>query len=149
MTVQKFKIAHFSTYQLWFQDELIQAHLGTQPDKEWLDYILKDKEGAQYTFLEGQKIVGVMGIIFPDKDHPYYFITDIVVNPKRRRQGIGAEMLYLLQDLHPLTLGQPYKAFVDIKNKNAQLFFKKLGWHLERELPDKDGMLSFILKTEQ
>lgn len=144
MTVQKFKLTHFSTYQSWFQDELIQAHLGTPPDEEWLTYVLTDKEGVQYTFLEGQKMVGVMGIVFPDKDHPHYYITDIVVNPKLRQQGIGAQMLYLLQDLHPLGIGQSYKAFVDIKNKNAQLFFKKLDWHLVSEQPDEDNMLSFI-----
>lgn len=149
MTIQQFKLDHFSTYQSWFLDELVQAHLGTPPDQEWLDYILKEEGGMQYTFFEKQKMIGVMGIVFPDKDHPHYFITDIVVNPKRREEGIGAQMLCLLQDLHPLGIDQSYKAFVDIKNKNAQLFFKEIGWHLEREQPDKDGMLSFILKIEQ
>ncbi len=148
MTVQKFKSTDFETYQSWFLDELVKKYLGNPPDAEWLRYILTDKEGVQYTFFEAQKMVGVMGIVLPDQAHPHYYITDIVVNPKWRNKGIGRQMLDSLQALHPLTFGQSYKAFVDIKNKKAQLFFKKLDWQLMSEQPDEDEMLSFTFQTD-
>ena len=149
MKVRKFRPIDFETYQSWFLDKLVFQHLGSMPDKAWLDYILTDTTGAQYAFLEKEALVGVMGIVFPDKKHPYYYITDIVVQPKLRKKGLGAKMLQLLQNLHPLSPGQSYKAFVDVNNENAQLFFKKLGWQLISATPDKDNMLSFTFKTKQ
>ena len=146
MQVRKFQAKDFETYQSWFSDELLNRHLGPAPDDEWLNHVLTDMEGIQYAFFEKDELVGVIGIVFPGKAHPNYYITDIAVRPILRKKGIGAKMLMLLQNLHPSQPQQVYIAFVDIKNKNAQLFFKKLGWHLVTELPDKDEMLTFKSK---
>jgi len=147
MNIRRFQIADFAEYKIWYDDNELNLHLGPVPDKEWLNHILTDKEGAQYAFLEKEALVGVMGIIFPDKRHPHYYITDVAVQPKLRRKGLGAKMLELLYGLHPLNIGESYKVFVDIKNKKAQLFFKNQGWLMLTEISDKDDMLSFTFKN--
>lgn len=143
MNMQKFQPKDFKTYQSWYEDEIIMMHLGSPPDKEWLDYILKDKAGAQYCFFEKEVLIAVIGIIFPDKKHSHFYITDIAVNPQLRGQGVGKSVVKKFIKMHPLEQGQSYKAFVDIENKAAQLFFEKLGWYCESRTPDQDNMLCF------
>ena len=146
MKVQKFGIADFETYQSWYKDKLVRQYLGATPDEAWLGHILQETDGIQYAFYDEQVLVGVMGIVFPDAQHPHYYITDIVVNPTLRGKGIGCKMLYFLTKLHPLKAEESYKAFVDVENDKAQLFLKKLGWQLLSEHPDKEDMLTFTFK---
>lgn len=149
MLIQKFQSKDFKEYQSWYKDPSLQKHLGPTPDLEWLNYVLAGNNGCQYSFFENNQLVGVLGLVFPDSQYPDFYVTDISVNPEFRQQGIGAKMIALLAKKHPLKSEQTYKAFVEIKNKPAQFFFKKLGWKLENKIPDKDSMLTFKLRHSQ
>ena len=149
MKIQKFRLEDYTEYKSWYENQTIREHLGTPPDKEWLAYILKGKDGAEYSFFEKGTLVAVIGIVFPDKEHPHLYITDIAVNPKIQRQGIGEKVLNKLVETHPIKIGQSYMAFVDIKNNTAQAFFKKLGWLCANSVPDNDNMLTFTFKTKR
>lgn len=143
MRILKFQTKDFSEYQSWYKDALLQKHLGSTPDLEWLEYVLAETGGCQYSFFENNLLVGVLGVVFPDSKHPHLYITDIAVNPKFRQLGIGAKMLSHFIKKHPLKREQFYIAYVDIKNEPAQSFFKKLGWQLDNKIPNKDEMLTF------
>ena len=137
--LKPFEKGYYEIYLKWFEDEKIKDAL-YDIDEEWLDHILKDKSGAEYVVLDDEMLVAVIGIELPTSDHSAYTITNIAVNPKLFRKGIGARVLNILYQKHPLKTGESWLAFVEEKNKAAQSFFLKNGWANEQM---EDGMIKF------
>ena len=145
LKILKFKTEDFEEYKSWYKDSDLNKELGPM-DQEWLDYVLKEKDGREYSVFSGGKLVAVAGIKFPDSKHPYYFITSIAVKPSFKRQGIGSQVLQYLMKLHPLKSRQFWKAVINIRNIKARSFLEKNGWICKSEKPDEHGMITFELK---
>jgi len=95
----KFKPEDFEEYKSWYKDVNLAKELGPM-DKEWLNAVLKEKDGQEYSAFNKENLVAVVGIKFPNTEHPYYFITDIAVKPSLKNQGIGSQVLQKLIELH-------------------------------------------------
>jgi RimJ/RimL family protein N-acetyltransferase len=111
-------------------------------DEEWLEHVLHETDGRQYSVFRGEELIAVIGIKFPTAQYPAYYITDFAMKPHLRSKGIGSEVLSELVRLHPLSMGQTWRAFVDIRNPRARAFFEKNEWICTSEKPDEHGMLT-------
>ncbi len=127
MQIRKFEAADYPAYQTWFKHPDINQHLGPI-DEEWLQHILEDKAGAQFCFLEGEKLLAVVGVVWANSENPFHVISDIAVNPKYQRQGLGQKAIHQLLAHHDTSAYKQWSAYVHHKNNPAQGFFKSLGW---------------------
>ncbi|MDF1695413.1 MAG: GNAT family N-acetyltransferase [Saprospiraceae bacterium] len=141
-TYSRFTRGYFSTYLKWFENELVKNAL-YGIDEEWLEYVLNDETGIEYAVFSEQEMLAVLGVKYPDADNPTYVITNIVVNPSVFGQGIGSLVLEDLNQLFVLEKGERWVAFVEPKNKIAQMFFAKNGWELWNGTSKVDQMLEF------
>lgn len=139
MEFQLFSSQHFKEYCSWFEDEALKKWLGPKPDDDWLEYVLKDPTGRQYSVFDGKRMLAVIGIVLPTEIHPYCVITDIAVRPKLRGKGTGKIAIHHLLRLHSASI---FKTFVDEKNIHAIAFFEHLNWQ-KAETIDEDGMWAF------
>ena len=110
-------------------------------DNKWLDHVMQERGGHQYSVFLGKDLIAVIGILLPNAEHPACYITDFAIKPDRRNQGIGSQILMELLKLHTLKPGEMWRAFIDERNPRAKTFFEKNGWKCVSEIPDKHGML--------
>ncbi len=136
----KFKKEDFPEYKSWYTDAELMKRLGPM-DNEWLEYILNEIDGCQYSAFLEYELIGVVGVKFPTEQNLSYYITDFAIKPNRREEGIGSQVLCELLKEHSLKLGQTWKTFVDDSNTNAKAFFQKNGWKCASKEPDEHGML--------
>lgn len=141
----KFRKSDFPDYKSWYEDAELHLHLGPMDD-EWLQSVMNETDGAQYSFFRDQELVAVVGIKFPDEKHAAYFITDFAIKPTLRGQGVGSEVLDILVKSHALKPGQTWRAFIDVKNPRAKDFFEKNDWVCNSPEPDEHGMLMLEFK---
>jgi len=146
-----FKKEHFPEYLSWFQDAELNKHLGPlKENDEWLNYVIREQEGltenkgCTYSVFQNTDLVSVIGIAFPDKEHPTYCITNIAVKPSLRATGIGSRILQNVRNLHLLKKGEYWSAHVDEKNPKAKLFFENNGWDCVTQPPQNNGMYLFV-----
>lgn len=76
--------------------------------------------------------------------HKYAWIYDVVVAPPWRRAGLGAEVVRLLLD-HPSVRGA---AAVWLRTRDAQPFYRKLGFVDAGELPPKSYTSTNMVRTQ-
>lgn len=126
-----FKEEDFKQYKSWFDHDRMRKSL-ENIDEEWLDYILTDRSGIEYSIFSGNELISVLGLSLPCNQEPYYAITNIAINPKYFREGIGSKVLKQLYLVHPLKQSESWLAFVDQENLSAQSFFEKNGWRFIR-----------------
>lgn len=144
LSLQKFQKSHFPTYLSWFADPDLKQQLGPMEEEdEWLEDALTAQDGCTYSVFQNNELVAVLGIVYPVLEHPYYFITNIAVNPGLRSQGIGQKALKELMKLHPLKAGESWRAGVDEKNPRAKAFFEQNGWKCISEPPQNNDMYVF------
>ncbi|RJO76362.1 GNAT family N-acetyltransferase [Nocardia panacis] len=116
--------------QEWFEDETLNRELGPL-DTEWLDYVLAETEGAQLVIVDGDDSpVALVGCAW-DSDRKAHGITDIAVDPRRRRSSLGRHGLdcAIRWSGHPPAAG--WVAFVHPDNAPAFRFFTSIGWKYE------------------
>ena len=140
----KFKPEDFEEYKSWYKDVNLAKELGPM-DKEWLNAVLKEKDGQEYSAFNKENLVAVVGIKFPNTEHPYYFITDIAVKPSLKNQRIGSQVLQKLIELHTLKHVRSWQTVVNVRNVEAKLFLERNGWICKTEVPDEHGMITFEL----
>ncbi len=138
LAFRTFEKADFQEYKSWYEDAELNMRLGPMDDA-WLTNIPDGKRGCQLSVFHGKDLVAVIGLLFPDAEHPAYYITDFAVKPAMRGQGFGSEILKGLIQQYPLQSGQSWRAFVDTKNPKAKAFFERSGWKSSEE-PDVHGM---------
>ena len=145
--LKQFTENDYAEYKSWFDDARVKAAL-FYIDEKWLTHILNDKKGVEHTVFRGGELVAVVGILFPTEKHPSYGITNIAVNPKHFRTGIGSKVLKLLFKKYDLKADQYWLAFVDEKNTEAQSFFEKNGWIWIKNGEAGEGMMRYEMRCE-
>ena len=100
---------------------------------------MADETGKQYSIVQKDKMIAVLGTVLPTKTFPFLVITDIAIHPKLRGKGIGQKVINNLLKLYPNVC---FKAFVGEKNLKAISFFERLDWEKAEEI-DEDGMWAF------
>jgi ribosomal protein S18 acetylase RimI-like enzyme len=141
-----FRAEDFPEYLSWYKDEELDSHLGPMKENdEWLHHVLQRTDGKEYSVFTGNKLVAVVGTLFPDAKHPSYYITNFAMKPNLRAQGIGTKILNELIALHPLKKGESWIAFVDVRNPKAKSFFEKSGWK-SSDKPDEHGMFQLVFQ---
>ena len=137
MKHRTFQRRDFEEYHSWFTDSLLQETLGPLDD-EWLNCVLAEDPPSQFSFFVDDQFVAVAGISFPDQDNPYFVITDVAVQPGKRRLGFGAKAIQILQNIFidPEFCQCPWLAYVELNNLGAQEFFTSLGWQRDAEVQD-------------
>lgn len=115
----------------WFRDPYLNRELGPMDD-EWLAFVLAEQEGVELVLEQPTPVglipVAMVGISWAArKEEPT--ITDIAVDPERRRQGIGSRALTTAMEWPgiPETRTQ-WTAFVAERNTSAYFMFTRLGW---------------------
>ncbi|MBI2524268.1 GNAT family N-acetyltransferase [Candidatus Peregrinibacteria bacterium] len=136
----KFTAEDFPEYKTWYEDPALNKSLGPMDDK-WLDHVMHETRGQQYSVFLEKELVAVMGILLPDAEHPAYYITDFALKPSLRNQGIGSEVLEELRKLYTLKPGETWRTFIDERNPRARAFFERNGWVCVSDTPDEHGML--------
>lgn len=153
LNFQIFKREDYTDYYRWFEDPDLNKWLGPMKEEgeEWLTHVLKEQSestgqaGNTYSIWGEHKLVGVIGILYPDKESSSYAITSIAVNPSLRNKGLGKRILKRLLELYSLKNGEYWVAYVDLQNVRARSFFEKNGWKSGKESRDEDNMLLFEL----
>jgi len=145
LTFSKFKAEDFTEYRSWYKDALLNRELGPMDD-EWLEHVLKETDGCEYSIFRDNELIAVVGIKYPVEKYPDYYLTDFAIKPDSRDQGIGSAVLEELMRLHPLKPRQSWKAVVNVRNTKAAAFFKKNGWSVA-DKPDEHGMLALQCKN--
>ena len=138
----KFKAQDFPEYKSWYQDEELNRQLGPM-DEEWLNAVLTEKDGIQYSIFHNENLVAVVGIKYPMKNYPFYCITDIAVHPQQKRKGIASHIIQQLIQLHPLKKGETWRAYVTPDNKSAQAFFDRMSW--QQITPEEEALIDKML----
>lgn len=148
---------HFVEYKYWFDDPILNEHLGPAPDEEWLDAVITDPTHRQYSVFRTESIdlaehretmVSVAGVQCPVENHPKFVVTDIAIKPCFRQQGIGKKVIADLLKLHPPAPGESWAAFVEASNPGAMTFFEKLGWARKSATADEHGMIEYCLPPQ-
>jgi N-acetylglutamate synthase-like GNAT family acetyltransferase len=124
---QKFSARDFKTYKAWFKDKTLQKTLG-YIDKEWLDYILTDQTGIEYSVFQNQQLIGVIGLNYPNETEKSYVISNIALQPNLKNRGLGSKMLKAFMQKITLKPEEYWVSYVENFNFNAQHFFEKNGW---------------------
>lgn len=140
LILEKFSEAHFEEYASWFDDVYVANALG-YIDQEWLQYVLTSELGAECVGIVEGELVSEVGIVFPSSEHPFYVITNIAVNPKSYVQGWGRKTVERLLSIYGET-DNGWKCYVSLSNKDAQVFFEKLGW---KRMEVEDEMVEYLL----
>lgn len=135
MLHRPFQRRDFDEFRSWFIDPLLQKTLGPM-DEEWLEYVLAESPPAQFSFFVDDSLVAVIGISFPVQEHPYFVVTDVAVLPAKRRQGIAAKAISLLQDSFVDTefCNHQWHACVEPDNSGGKAFFDSLGWQRDTRI---------------
>ena len=139
ISLERFSKTHYEEYRAWFEDETMKEYLG-HVDQEWLEYILNDQSGREFTAIKNGKLVGVVGITFPCEGNQNYVITNLAVNPKMKRSGLGSQIINCLVNMVPLKENEQWTSYVNVNNMIAHDFFEKLNWQLINIV---DGMFEF------
>lgn len=111
----------------WYRDPELNHRLGPL-DATWLEHVLTEHEGAQLVIENTAGTpVALVGCVW-DSTGTGHAITDLAVDPKLRRHGIGRRALaaVLSWQGHPRT--QRWTAFVEPENLTAFDFFTAIGW---------------------
>ncbi|MEN0003398.1 MAG: GNAT family N-acetyltransferase [Bacteroidota bacterium] len=140
MTLRPFRRSDFSTYQQWYDDAQMNDALGPV-DNAWLEYVLSENEGKQFSMLQQEELLGVAGIIWPTQLYPVHYITDLAIAPSHQGKGYGRLLIELLSK-QSRPSSNVWKAFVMRNNPAGKAFFLALDWHL-LDPKDSKEMLEF------
>ncbi|MCV7228625.1 GNAT family N-acetyltransferase [Mycolicibacterium komossense] len=127
MRARRFERSDWAWVQRWFEDETVNSALGPL-DTEWLDHVTSDHDGVQLVIEQSDgTAVALVGVAWDRSGHTHG-ITDIAVDPARRRCRIGSAALRAAINWphHPKTGG--WIAFVNPENTAALAFFSALNW---------------------
>lgn len=124
--VRRFCRADWDWYRSWFDDPELNRRLGPL-DHEWLEHVLAETDGAQLVVEQDLTPTAVVGCVWgaPGFDHG---ITDLAVDPARRREGLGAVAVDAAIAWPGHRAGCGWLAFVEEDNAAAHAFFTSLGW---------------------
>lgn len=102
--------------------EKIRTHIEEQIDgKSAVMYVLKDKREKVYAVLAGRFYTPL------DKHEPYFFITETLVTPERRRQGLGTALVNEVSKI--ISKKGVHNLRVNIvKDLNTESFFWIMGF---------------------
>jgi len=106
----------------------MNKYLGPAWSCEELSEILNETPCTVLSVFSTGRLVGVVSVALPEKEHPRYGITGIAVKPDHQRQGFGTEILSALKNYYRTVQGQEWIAFVNPGNRSAQQFMEKQGW---------------------
>ena len=115
----------------WSNDEGVRRFVSKRRSiSQHLTSLVTNKKNMFYAY-SGDRVVGVVLIVRPEKDYEYATIDYIVVDPKLQGQGVGARMICSIKD-HGEFFAQGYKgkldAFVDNHNFASKGALKKSGF---------------------
>lgn len=128
MNYTLFKASDLPTYQSWYHDPLLQAHLDPPPDEDWLAEVLIQKDGFLVQRVDQDNVmVAVVGITERREGDGVSVLEEIAVNPNTRRGGIGRSIVSdLISDKR---WGPEWHALVDKDNEQMIGLLTGLGWH--------------------
>lgn len=136
-----FQEAFFPDYLRWFSDPVLNRALGPMTeDDPWLEAIRNPYSGLQMAAHSKHELVGVIGIDFPDADHPFCIITNLAVRPDLRGKGLGSA---ILRDIFAHFSCPRWRAYVDPPNTLAQRFLARNGWQRLPEGTDPPDMFTY------
>ena len=138
----KFKEEDFPEYKSWYADAELNTQLGPM-DEEWLEHVLHEEDGDQYSVYLEEELIAVIGTKHPKPpEYPEYYITDIAVKPIRRREGVGTQVLAEFLQLDEFKDYKTWRLYISETNPIAIAFFTKNGWKQIREV-DEHGMMLY------
>lgn len=126
--LRRLTVDDFPIYKSWFSDSQIDRFLGPVWTQQELQIVLNDESGQELAGFLNDELVAVVGIVCADDEHPYYGITQLVVDPKRQGLGIGSAMLHAVRKHFPVSAGQYWICYIDEANQRARQFFAGHGW---------------------
>lgn len=144
LRVRAFEQSDWDWMQKWFEDEVLNSRLGPV-DETWVEYVLADTDGAQLVVeLPDGAAVALVGVAW-DRAGRVHCITDIAVDPRRRRCRIGGAALSVVMAWRGHPPVDTWIAFVDPENSPASTFFSSIGWTWDGI---DDGMHRFHVQAE-
>jgi GNAT superfamily N-acetyltransferase len=146
LKIRPFSREDNAEYAAWFEDAELQRELGPAWLDDELDEVVDDQAGCMWAVQRGEELVAVMGVDYPDADHPTYAINTLAVRPDLRGTGVARDVVAGVRAQHQLKDGEYWLAFVNDGNCQAKCFFEKLGWECKGEPPANDGMYRFELR---
>lgn len=111
-------------------------------DQKWLHYVLHDKSGIEMAIELDENLIGVIGLVYPKGKNSCYVISNLAVNPKRRREGFGKLFLKQILEMFPLNSDEYWVAYINKSNKPVIKLFESCDW-IKSEDVDK-SMFKFV-----
>ncbi len=126
LTVRRYEPADEAWVRAWFRDPEVDRWLGPLDD-DWCAHVETETTGVQLVVENGRRPLALVGVEW-DPLGDRHAVTDVAVDPSRRRSGVGRAALgaALAWPGHPPATG--WVAFVDPDNAAALGFFAALGW---------------------
>ena len=142
MEIRYFTKNDFPIYTTWFEDDQLNKALGPI-DEAWLNYVLAESPPSQFSCSIEGTIVAVVGIARPTESNANYVITDIAVDPERKRTGLASRaLLSVIEETDP---NASWTAYVERPNETAFRFFESLDW-IPTIPAEKNEMIQFDRK---
>lgn len=129
----------WSWLKVWAQDPVVDLRLGPV-DAEWFEHVLGEDQGVELVVEDGWgQPIGLVGCVW-DPTGDAHVISDLCVDPARRRAGLGRRSLKAALSWagHPET--RRWIAFIDEKNAPAREFFHSMGW-------EDQGMDAWLIRV--
>jgi GNAT superfamily N-acetyltransferase len=126
LTVRPYERRDEAWVRAWFRDPELDRWLGPVDD-DWCAHVEAETQGVQLVVELQGRPVALVGVEW-DPRGDRHAVTDVAVDPSRRRTGTGRTALdaALTWPGHPAATG--WVAFVDPENTAALGFFGALGW---------------------
>lgn len=121
-------------------DPVLSKYLGSV-DQEWLNHVLEDHEGEEWSVIENSTLIGVVGVVLPTATNNYFTITNMAVCPNLRNKGYGKTILQLLFTQYFDHETKKFVCYVDASNSLAQQFFLKNNWSVNFQIVENEMVL--------
>ncbi len=99
--------------------------------KDHLLYILKNPRAATFVYEEN----GVLGSLMVLDEPTVTRVLSVGVHPRHRRQGIGARLMAVVEEMAREFHSGEIRLEVNVKNAGALAFYQALGYEVVARLP--------------
>ena len=129
----------------WFEEKDVRDWLESPWSDTELDEVLQEKEGALFVIEEEGELIAMIGCYSPNSEIRHYVISEMVVNPEKRRLGYGK--LAIAELLKKYGPDKEWWAYIEPENVKSRRLFETCGWMLQSEKPDETHLLTYTFCT--
>lgn len=141
MVLEPLQPSDLPTLEAWFEDEELSRRLGGMlPLSPYIEYVQREPDYFAWMARDGDEPVGAAFLqVTPGEPAAFTFL----VNPLLRSRGYGRHILKALLARPEGAAVQRWQADVETDNVASRRCLASVGFVLESDVPDADGLLYY------